>query len=467
MGEAERIASVARTGEGLTYDDLKKRYDTWLSEVQRLEAEYGPAFIENVSRGGGDADPVVERQQVAREPEGGLVSPQGHRVHYDPESDSFTVYADAGGGRQTWGVTRGGGVQNLGFEAPQSRWVQFRDAAKGPAAFAAAVAAMAAGIPYVPGAETAAATAAGAAGAAEGVVGGTTFGANLASMPTYLGTGSGALGPAGSALVSTGGLDAAALLGPAGAGWSTGAGGIAGTAMDSFGTFPGMEGVQTGSNWLQNAKQGIGTLNKVRQGINAIRGLSGSGRSGGSGGGIGGIGGGGGGGSDVLAAPNMQNYNPTGKFVDPYAVAPVNRAPAQDFGVASLRPQFQEPQQESQQSDDETRFFATGGMPNMGMGGIAPIHYAAGGEYAAGGRYIRGPGDGMSDDIKANIDGTQEARLANSEFVLPADVVSHIGNGSSEAGAKKLYAMMDRNRHARTGNHKQGKQINPDKFLPA
>jgi hypothetical protein len=103
----------------------------------------------------------------------------------------------------------------------------------------------------------------------------------------------------------------------------------------------------------------------------------------------------------------------------------------------------------------------------MGMSGIAPIHYANGGEYAAGGKYIRGPGDGMSDDIKANIDGTQEARLANSEFVLPADVVSHIGNGSSEAGAKKLYAMMDRIRHARTGNKKQGKQINPDKFLPA
>ena len=282
-------------------------------------------------------------------------------------------------------------------------------------------------------------------------------------MPTYLGTGSGALGPAGSALVSTGGLDAAALLGPAGAGWSTGAGGIAGTAMDSFGTFPGMEGVQTGANWLQNTRQGLDALNKVRQGISALRG----GGGGGGLGGLGGLAGGGGGGAAPLAAPNMQNYNPTGKFVDPYAVAPVNRAPAQDFGVASLQPQFQEPQQGSQQADDDAQFFAAGGMPGAGMGGIAPIHYASGGEYAAGGKYIRGPGDGMSDDIKANIDGNQEARLANSEFVLPADVVSHIGNGSSEAGAKKLYAMMDRIRHARTGNHKQGKQINPDKFLPA
>jgi hypothetical protein len=101
--------------------------------------------------------------------------------------------------------------------------------------------------------------------------------------------------------------------------------------------------------------------------------------------------------------------------------------------------------------------------------------YAAGGgiaglkpnEYKAGGRYLSGPGDGMSDNIKANIDGQQEARLADGEFVIPADVVSHIGNGSSNAGAKKLHAMMERIRHARTGNPKQGKQIKPEKYLPA
>lgn len=85
----------------------------------------------------------------------------------------------------------------------------------------------------------------------------------------------------------------------------------------------------------------------------------------------------------------------------------------------------------------------------------------------AKGRYLRGPGDGMSDSIPANIDGVQEARLATSEFVVPADVVSHIGNGSSEAGAKELHQMMDRIRQARTGTKKQGKQINPRKYLPA
>jgi hypothetical protein len=82
-------------------------------------------------------------------------------------------------------------------------------------------------------------------------------------------------------------------------------------------------------------------------------------------------------------------------------------------------------------------------------------------------RFLSGGGDGMSDSIKANIEGTQEARLADGEFVIPADVVSHLGNGSSKAGAKQLYSMMDRVRKARTGNQKQGRQINPTKLMPA
>jgi hypothetical protein len=89
--------------------------------------------------------------------------------------------------------------------------------------------------------------------------------------------------------------------------------------------------------------------------------------------------------------------------------------------------------------------------------------------YATGGtpRFLSGGGDGMSDDIPATINGDQPARLADGEFVIPADVVSHIGNGSSKAGAKQLYSMMNKVRKARTGNPKQGKQINPSKYLPA
>lgn len=105
------------------------------------------------------------------------------------------------------------------------------------------------------------------------------------------------------------------------------------------------------------------------------------------------------------------------------------------------------------------------------IGDMPVPEYAAGGiaELAKGGkpRYLAGQTDGMADKIKANIDGNQEARLSHGEFVIPADVVGHLGNGNSEAGADRLYAMMDRIRKARTGTKKQGKQINPDKYLAA
>ena len=105
----------------------------------------------------------------------------------------------------------------------------------------------------------------------------------------------------------------------------------------------------------------------------------------------------------------------------------------------------------------------TGEMSNFAYGGLADLGRYS--DYARGGRMLKGPGDGMSDDIPATIAGKQPARLANEEFVIPADVVSHLGNGSSEAGAKALYKMMDRVRQARTGNKKQGKQIKPEKYL--
>ena len=100
---------------------------------------------------------------------------------------------------------------------------------------------------------------------------------------------------------------------------------------------------------------------------------------------------------------------------------------------------------------------AHGGL--MSGGGIANL-----GSYSDGGQLLKGPGDGMSDNIPAKIGQHQPARLADGEFVIPADVVSHLGNGSTDAGAKQLYKMMDRIRRARTGNPKQGKRINPEKF---
>ena len=95
-----------------------------------------------------------------------------------------------------------------------------------------------------------------------------------------------------------------------------------------------------------------------------------------------------------------------------------------------------------------------------GQQGFAEGGYLGGGD-------INVQGDGMSDDIPANIDNEQPAALSEGEFVIPADVVSHIGNGSSEAGAKEFYGMMDRVRMARTGRKKQSPEIDPERFMPA
>jgi hypothetical protein len=94
------------------------------------------------------------------------------------------------------------------------------------------------------------------------------------------------------------------------------------------------------------------------------------------------------------------------------------------------------------------------------------MRYNLGG-YSDGGRMLKGPGDGMSDSIPASIAGKQPARLADGEFVVPADVVSHLGNGSTDAGAKKLYNMMDKIRKARTGKKKQAPAVKAHKFMPA
>lgn len=112
--------------------------------------------------------------------------------------------------------------------------------------------------------------------------------------------------------------------------------------------------------------------------------------------------------------------------------------------------------------------FAMGGDVPLAMKGSVdtekfPYGLARGGTA----KFINGSGDGMSDSIPATIDDTQPARLADGEFVIPADVVSHLGNGSTKAGAKQLYAMMDRVRQARTGTKQQGREIKPSKYMPA
>ncbi len=101
--------------------------------------------------------------------------------------------------------------------------------------------------------------------------------------------------------------------------------------------------------------------------------------------------------------------------------------------------------------------FAQGGVSHLG-------------DYSDGGRLLRGPGDGVSDSIPAVIGKKQPARLADGEFVVPARIVSELGNGSTEAGARKLYAMMDRIQSARgktVGKGKVAKNSRAERLLPA
>ena len=107
-----------------------------------------------------------------------------------------------------------------------------------------------------------------------------------------------------------------------------------------------------------------------------------------------------------------------------------------------------------------------GDIEEAAKGGIMQGHSNLG-DYSDGGRMLKGPGDGMSDSIPATIGRKQPARLADGEFVVPADVVSHLGNGSTDAGARKLYSMMDKIRKARTGKKKQAPEVRTDKYLPA
>lgn len=175
---------------------------------------------------------------------------------------------------------------------------------------------------------------------------------------------------------------------------------------------------------------------------------------------------------------SMGNYG-LGALGTTYA-APTFQMPSFDFGsqaAAVPTTSFQAPMTTGVDSTAATApQFGFGnsdvlyGQTDFGMGGEQNIFGFAGGgaiQKAAAGKLITGDGDGMSDDIRANINGDQEARLADGEFVIPADVVSHIGNGSTDAGADKLYTMMDRIRKARTGRIQQAPEIDAEKYFPA
>jgi hypothetical protein len=163
----------------------------------------------------------------------------------------------------------------------------------------------------------------------------------------------------------------------------------------------------------------------------------------------------------------MSDYNPNSAAVAAQSVA----SPSYDAMMQGVAPQdfnrvfsqimnqtpYAPQASQAPQAPQEVVKKAQGGIAGYSLGG-----YAAGGNP----RLLKGPGDGMSDNIPAVIGNKQPARLADGEFVVPADVVSHLGNGSTDAGAKHLYKMMDKVRTARTGKKAQGKQIKPEKYLP-
>jgi len=119
------------------------------------------------------------------------------------------------------------------------------------------------------------------------------------------------------------------------------------------------------------------------------------------------------------------------------------------------------PKYEGLTAEEVAAYAASKGIEGYAAGGMASL------DGMGQGYYLGGPTDGMADLVPATIDGNQPAALSDGEFVIPADVVSHLGNGNSEAGAQQLYSMMDRVRTERTGTTKQGPEINPMQMMPA
>ena len=163
-------------------------------------------------------------------------------------------------------------------------------------------------------------------------------------------------------------------------------------------------------------------------------------------------------GLEALNKANIASRNRAGtQMPDVYAAreaAAAQQAAAQQAAAQQAAAQQAAAQQPFQASIGA---LAEGGPIKLAAGGIAGLKE---------GKYLDGATDGMADKKPAVIDGEEPALLSDGEFVIPADVVSHLGNGNSDAGAKVLEQMMERVRKARTGNEKQGKEINPEEFLP-
>ena len=158
--------------------------------------------------------------------------------------------------------------------------------------------------------------------------------------------------------------------------------------------------------------------------------------------------------TEVAGLAALNRANPANQVRPPSVIPdqPTIPTPVSNAGLATV-PAIPSPESLASGSD-----FYTSPYQGYADGGIAKLQK---------GRYLDGETDGMADKVPAMIDNEQPAMLSDGEFVIPADVVSHLGNGNSDAGAKVLEDMMDRVRKARTGTTKQGPEIDPKEFLPA
>lgn len=150
--------------------------------------------------------------------------------------------------------------------------------------------------------------------------------------------------------------------------------------------------------------------------------------------------------------PKARRYIPNPQYVKPLTIE--EKAAAEEKAKADA----------AAKSVVDDFNLANGGLTALAAGGLGSL-----GGYSDGGRLLKGPGDGVSDSIPASIGDRQPARLADGEFVIPARIVSELGNGSTDAGARKLYAMMDRVQKARgktTGKGKVATNSRADKYLP-
>ena len=218
------------------------------------------------------------------------------------------------------------------------------------------------------------------------------------------------------------------------------------------------------------ANMGLNSVANLNQGATSIQGLGGLNVNTG--------------GMSLNAAQQDLIDNPKYKLADTGMYGQKQYIPSDYRGMGSFRDDFSGSTQKAGQAEaDQIAIYreqleGSGPMNvnnspmnvnNVGsnvMGGGMNINNLPTAKFAMGG-LTQGPGDGMSDDIPTTIDNEQPAALSDGEFVVPADVVSHLGNGSTEAGSKQLYAMMDEVRQARTGRKQQATEIDAERYMPA